>query len=355
MKSVWREIHCKDNSSLASDYTIAYNQEIPSLTGKNDVLIQVKACALSIINEKLLKELFKSGHSQYAVGHEIAGIIRQIGADVDTLQKGDEVVGIIPLDYNISGCADFVVLNEYDIVRKPNGISFVDAAGCIGDALKVYTALHYLGRISSKDTVLVFNGASSFGSLAIQLALHWGAKVIATSSSPDERLYLSRIEPELALVIDTSSSRSTLKESCLKETGGMGIDIIIDSISDKDQEANNEINDNFRYNNSSTYEIISILSVGGRWVTSTSDLQLDPPNSRTLHLKCASVGFLFEHAWTLSSGQLGHYQHILMDVMEKVADGTIRPNIHHTVPFESIPEAISRLNETKVGKVVAVL
>ncbi|KAG8171391.1 hypothetical protein JTE90_007589 [Oedothorax gibbosus] len=55
------------------------------------------------------------------------------------------------------------------------------------------------------------------------------------------------------------------------------------------------------------------------------NLQLDPPNSRLLFMKCASLGFLFEHAWTLSSTQQGQYLHILMDIMEKVADGVISP------------------------------
>lgn len=35
---------------------------------------------------------------------------------------------------------------------KPSGVSFVDAAGCIGDSVKAYTALHYLGRLSLGDT-----------------------------------------------------------------------------------------------------------------------------------------------------------------------------------------------------------
>ena len=56
-------------------------------------------------------------------------------------------------------------------------MSFVDAAACIGDAVRSYTALHYLGRLSHGDTVLVMDGASAFGSLCIQLAHHWGAKV----------------------------------------------------------------------------------------------------------------------------------------------------------------------------------
>jgi hypothetical protein len=37
-------------------------------------------------------------------------------------------------------------------VIKPNGVTFVDAAGCVGDAVKAYTALHYLGRLISGDT-----------------------------------------------------------------------------------------------------------------------------------------------------------------------------------------------------------
>jgi hypothetical protein len=53
-------------------------------------------------------------------------------------------------------------------------------------------------------------------------------------------------------------------------------------------------------------------------------LQLDPPHSRLLFLRCASVGFLFEQAWILSTSQQGRYQHILMDIMEKVATKTLR-------------------------------
>jgi hypothetical protein len=40
----------------------------------------------------------------------------------------------------------------YFSVIKPNGVTFVDAAGCIGDAVRAYTALHYLGRLISGDT-----------------------------------------------------------------------------------------------------------------------------------------------------------------------------------------------------------
>lgn len=87
--------------------------------------------------------------------------------------------GIIPLDYGQSGCSDYVVLQEFDLgeplptcfpyktvdqilfpfnlyhslftVHMPDGVSFVDAAGCVGDAVKAYIALHYMGHLGGPD------------------------------------------------------------------------------------------------------------------------------------------------------------------------------------------------------------
>ena len=46
------------------------------------------------------------------------------------------------------------------IARKPEKVDHIDAAGCIGDVVKAYTALHYQGRVCSGETVLILNGAS---------------------------------------------------------------------------------------------------------------------------------------------------------------------------------------------------
>lgn len=59
-------------------------------------------------------------------------------------------------------------------------LSYVEAAGGIGDSVRAYTALHYQARICAGDTVLVIDGASSFGTAAIQIARLWGAKVCNT-------------------------------------------------------------------------------------------------------------------------------------------------------------------------------
>jgi NADPH:quinone reductase-like Zn-dependent oxidoreductase len=56
------------------------------------------------------------------------------------------------LDYKQSGCSSYVLLQEFDVAPISDGISFIEAAASLGDAVNVYTALHYLGRLNSGDT-----------------------------------------------------------------------------------------------------------------------------------------------------------------------------------------------------------
>ena len=58
-----------------------------------------------------------------------------------------------------------MILDNYSrfyffLVRKPEKIDHIDAAGCIGDVVRAYTALHYQARVCGGETVLIFNGAS---------------------------------------------------------------------------------------------------------------------------------------------------------------------------------------------------
>jgi NADPH:quinone reductase-like Zn-dependent oxidoreductase len=45
-------------------------------------------------------------------------------------------------------------------VKKPSKVNFADAACCVGNGIKAYTALHYKANICGGETVLVLNGAS---------------------------------------------------------------------------------------------------------------------------------------------------------------------------------------------------
>eukprot|EP00112_Aurelia_sp_Birch-Aquarium-sp1_P021860 Seg599.3 transcript_id=Seg599.3/GoldUCD/mRNA.D3Y31 product="Quinone oxidoreductase-like protein 1" protein_id=Seg599.3/GoldUCD/D3Y31 len=339
-------------------YEIIHNFECPAV-GEDDVVIKVAACAVSDANIKILDSLKLSIDGHLPVGRAISGTITQVGKSVTKFKVNDDVTGIIPLDVRSAGCAQFCVIPQHDIVLKPGNVKHVDAAAVVKDAVKAYTALHYLAKVSSGDTILIFDGASGFGLAIIQLAQSIGAKVIATVSSEEELLFLRDQQPPLAQVIDMRLKKRSLVNMCIEETGGLGVDCVIDNGAELYTHSVEDANDdliNFDENllvKPHKHDIISSLAVGGRWITTQSNLQLDPPDCQLLFLKCASVHFLFEDAWTISRGAQGKYLHILQDIMDKLSKQVLRPTVHHCVQLQNCPEALKNLDEIKVGKVVA--
>ncbi|XP_063126490.1 quinone oxidoreductase-like protein 1 isoform X3 [Rattus norvegicus] len=294
-------------SSTNEEVTFVFQEkENVSVTEDNFVRVQVKACALSHINTKLLAEM-KMEKEFFPVGREVAGIVLDVGKKVSFFQPDDEVV-----------------------VHKPEKVPWTEAAGVIRDGVRAYTALYYLSQLSPGKSVLIMDGASAFGTIAIQLAHHRGAKVISTAHSLEDKQHLERLRPSLARVIDVSSGKVHVAERCLEETGGLGVDIVIDAgvrLYSKDDEP--AVKQQLPHK----HDIITLLSVGGHWITTEENLQLDPPDSHCLFLKGATVAFLNDEVWNLSNAQQGKYLCILKDVMEKLSAGVFRPLLDEPIPL----------------------
>ncbi|XP_051840887.1 quinone oxidoreductase-like protein 1 isoform X5 [Antechinus flavipes] len=268
----------------------------------NYVKLQVKACALSWINIKLLSEM-KLEKEFFPVGREIAGVVLEVGNKVSFFHPDDEVVGILPLDSEESGLCEIVRIHEHYLVHKPEKVTWTEAAGVIRDGIRSYTALHFLSHLSPGKSVLIMDGASTFGTIAIQLAHHRGAKVISTAYSLEDKEYLERLRPAIGVkqslvvrVIDLSNGKDDVTENCLEETGGIGVDIILDAgvrlYSKNDEPALNlQLLPH-------KHDIITLLGVGGHWITTEENLQV----------------------------------RILKDVMEKLSTGVFRPLLDEPVP-----------------------
>ncbi|XP_028410119.1 quinone oxidoreductase-like protein 1 isoform X2 [Dendronephthya gigantea] len=322
----------------------------------HDVIIQVKACVLDTNHvhlSSLFRELFLYDElPDVPVSTEVSGVVSQVGPDVTRFSVGDDVVGMLSPSPGSSGaCASFCTVSEYNIVKKPSKVTYADAACCVGNGLQAFTALHYKANLCGGETVLVMNGASGAGIMAIQLAQLWGAKIITTAHSEEEKLFLESWRPEIGKIIDYTKLKIPLVDDCLNETAGTGVDCIIDNGVDQfpktDQNTITDI--------PTKHELVSCLAVGGRWITTQSDLQLDPPHSKMLYMKGASLSFLFKDVWTLSKGQQGRFLHILTEVLDKVETGTLKPVVHHTVNFEDAISAIKNLHNFPVGNVVLVV
>uniref|UniRef100_A0A2K5F912 Crystallin zeta like 1 n=1 Tax=Aotus nancymaae TaxID=37293 RepID=A0A2K5F912_AOTNA len=296
-------------SSTDEEITFVFQErENLLVTEDNFVKLQVKACALSQINTKLLAEM-KMKKDFFPVGREIAGIVLDVGSKVSFFQPDDEVVGILPLDSEDPGFCEVVRVHEHYLVHKPEKVTWTEAAGTIQDGVRAYTALHYLSHLSAGKSVLIMDGASAFGTIAIQLAHHRGAKVISTACSLEDKQCLERFRPPIARVIDVSNGKVHVAESCLEETGGLGVDIVLDAgvrLYSKDDEP--DVKSQLLPHK---HDIITLLGVGGHWITTEENLQLDPPDSHCLFLKGATVAFLNDEVWNLSNVQQGKYLYIL--------------------------------------------
>lgn len=121
------------------------------------------------------------GPRQPILGTELAGVVDAIGADVTRYRPGDPVIAF---PGGRMGChAEYCcVAEDGRVARKPDGLSFADAATlCFGGS----TALHFLdtAAVLPEERVLVIGASGAVGSALVQLARHRGAHVTGVCSA----------------------------------------------------------------------------------------------------------------------------------------------------------------------------
>ncbi|PVB38313.1 NADP-dependent oxidoreductase [Mycobacteroides abscessus] len=148
--------------------------------GPGQVLINVKAAGVNPIDWKLYSGAFGTDPDKLPMrlGLEISGTIAAVGAGVDGLVPGDDVIAA----GQIGGYATRVIAAADHVFKKPASLSFNEAAGFL---LTGQTAVHLLEatNVTEGDTVLIHGAAGGVGLLATQLAKARGATVIATASA----------------------------------------------------------------------------------------------------------------------------------------------------------------------------
>jgi len=151
-------------------------------TSNNDVLIKV---AYAGVNRHDINQRQRGAGPAGAtdiLGLEVSGTIVACGAQAKTYPLGTNVCALV----NGGGYADYVVAQDRLILPAPHQISLRDAAS-LPEAL--FTAWHNLVDLcglAAGEIVLIHGGASGVGTMAIQLARTFGARVFATAGS-DER------------------------------------------------------------------------------------------------------------------------------------------------------------------------
>ncbi len=175
--------------------------------------------------------LVRTGHSglpqtlPLIPGSDIAGVVEQIKTDSApaALKRGDAVFGVTNPKFT-GGYAQYAVASLTSIARKPETLSFVEAASVPVVAVTAWQMLFDYAKLDRGQRVLVHGAAGNVGAYAVQLARWAGAEVIAVARSVDAG-YLRSIGA--TQVIDFTTQRF---EDCVAN-----VDAVIDTIGGETQ------------------------------------------------------------------------------------------------------------------------
>lgn len=158
----------------------------------------------------------------FSPGHELAGVVRAVGAGVKDVAPGQRVLALL----RWGAYAEQAVVPRSHVYRIPDRMSFEEAAAFGVVYQSSWCALVPRGRLARGEQLLVHAAAGGVGLAAVQIGKALGARVLATAGSP-EKLEVARVHGA-DVVIDYR--REDWIERVKAETGGRGADVVFDPV-----------------------------------------------------------------------------------------------------------------------------
>ena len=124
-------------------------------------------------------------------GHEVSGVVAELGFGTTGLAVGDAVVGLT--DWCRNGTlAEYVAVEARNLTPLSVGIDHVEAAALPMPGLTAWQGLFDHGHLRSGQTILIHGAAGGVGSVAVQLALEAGARVIGSGRTAHRETILGQ-------------------------------------------------------------------------------------------------------------------------------------------------------------------
>lgn len=120
-------------------------------------------------------------------GWDVAGTIEAVGANVTDLRPGNEVMGVV----ESGSFAEFAIARPDKLVPKPASLTFEQAAAIPISGVTALRAVGEVGKVQPGQEVLIVGAAGGVGSLAVQIAKAFGARVTGVCSASKEDLVRS--------------------------------------------------------------------------------------------------------------------------------------------------------------------
>ncbi len=314
--------------------------------GPDDALIRVKACAVDQFDLTIRDGKFPTAKTPIILGHEIAGVVESVGANVDGIQPGDRVTSTLYLTcgrcrYCLTGretiCADFkgyvgihtpgayaeyTTIPAVNLVKLPELISFGEGSVIANAIGTPYHALTKRARLQPGEHVIVTGSGGGVGVHAIQLAKMMGTFVMAVDIG-DEKLSLAR---ELGADITFDASLGDFSEAARKWTNSKGVEVVLELVGTKTFESS-----------------LKSLARGGRMVIVGSHTGTE--------LK-ASPQAMIANEWEIF-GSRNVTKRELAEVVALVAAGRVKPIVTGIYPLEEAESLHQKLRKQEIiGRVV---
>jgi len=314
----------------------------PELNDSHDILIEVKAAGICGSDVSIY-----SGKSPVAtypriIGHEITGVVIQLGKDVSQFQLGDHV--IVKQTESCGSC--YACTHGRENVCKDLKVRGVNMDGGyqeriivpeksayrISKDLDIKTAVMIepftiafqacsRGRLQSDDTLLVY-GAGALGSSVIQVAKSFGCKIIAIDIAEEKIKQAKLTGADKAF----NGLDQNIKEQLLQETGDYGPTICIDTVC-----------------NPKSFEfLLDVIGNAGRLVLMGFDTRpSEIPQFKITAREIDVVG---------SRLQSGNFE----KVIELFENGNIDPSemISHIFPFTEVDKAFEVIKTGQYRKII---
>src|SRR5881227_2728687 len=114
-------------------------------------------------------------------GHDLSGVVEEVGPGVTTLARCSEVYALTAFDRD-GAEAEYTIALPSELAPKPRTLDHVQAAAVPLTALTAWQALFVHASLAAGQTILIHGAAGGVGVFAVQLARWAGAQVIATAS-----------------------------------------------------------------------------------------------------------------------------------------------------------------------------
>ncbi|MDR3489518.1 MAG: NAD(P)H-quinone oxidoreductase [Bradyrhizobium sp.] len=262
-------------------------------------------------------------------GLEVAGEVAALGAGATRFKIGDKVMSLVAG----GGYAEYCVTHETHAMAVPDGYSMAEAGATPETLMTVWHNVFERGGLKAGETLLVHGGSSGIGTMAIQLAKAFGAKVLVTVGGQDKADACLKLGADRAINYKIQDFVAEVKSF----TGDAGVDVILDMV------GGDYIDRNY-----------DAAAVGGRIVQIAF---LGGTPKATVNFSKLMIKRLVHTGSTLRprsvADKAAMVEAITARVLPLLRQGRVKPLMDSTFPLEKAADAHRRMETSQhIGKIV---